>query len=413
MRIAYLCQYFPPEIGAPSARVSELSRAWTELGHEVCVITGLPNHPTGRISPEYRKVTFRKEHRDGVEVWRNWLYATPNEGFIKKTLSHLSFMVSSAVLSTPRLTGVDILIVSSPTFFSVLTAWFMSRTRGIPFVFEVRDLWPGIFIELGVLKNPVIIRLLESLEMFLYRAAARVVVVTDSFGDHLRARGVPAAKLATITNGVDGTFFTPVARDERFRREQELAGFVVLYIGAHGISHALHRLLDAAELTSDDPDICWVFVGEGAEKAQLVSTARTRGLANVRFFAGQPKELMPAWYAACDVAVVPLRNIPLFDGFIPSKMFEIMACGRPIVGSVRGEARRILQASGAALTIDPEDARAIAAAVRQLKADPAMASRLGAAGRQFVLANYDRKELAGRYAALLESVVNRRTQATA
>ncbi len=414
MRIAYLCQYFPPEIGAPSARVSELSQAWTEMGHEVCVITGLPNHPTGRIPPEYRGVIFRKEHLRAVEVWRNWLYATPNEGLIKKTLSHVSFMVSAAVLSTPRLRDVDVLIVSSPTFFSVLTAWFMSRSRGIPFIFEVRDLWPGIFIELGVLRNRALIRTLEAIEMFLYRSAARIVVVTESFRANLEARGVSAAKLATITNGVDGTLFVPGERDNPIRAEHDLLGkFVVLYIGAHGISHALHSVLDAAQLTATDPDICWVFVGEGAEKARLVAHSRDRGLTNVRFVAGQPKRLMPEWYAACDVALVPLRKIPLFDAFIPSKMFEIMACGRPIVASVRGEARRILAASGASITVEPEDAPAVAAAVRSLKDDPEMCVSLGAAGRQFVLANYERKELARKYAVLLETVVRAHARAEA
>jgi glycosyltransferase involved in cell wall biosynthesis len=405
MRIAYLCQYFPPEIGAPSARVNELSLAWAEFGHEVTVITGVPNHPTGRVPPKYRGTVFRRERLDGVEVWRNWLYATPNEGLVKKTLSHVSFMLSSAVLSTPRLRGFDVIIVSSPTFFSVLSAWFMSRLHRVPFVFEVRDLWPGIFIELGVLKNRLLIRLLESVEMFLYRAAARVVVVTESFADNLRSRGVPAGKLATITNGVDSVFFRPGESDNSLRHDHALRDkFVVLYIGAHGISHALGRVLDAAESTTDDPSICWVFVGEGAEKAQLIARARDKGLANVRFVPGQPRDLMPAWYAACDVALVPLRNIPLFEAFIPSKMFEIMACGRPIIGSVRGEARRILDASGAAVTVEPEDASAIAAAARRLKSDSALRRRMGDAGRQFVLAHYERRDLARKYAALLEAV---------
>ncbi len=408
MRIAYLCQYFPPEIGAPQARVSEMSAAWAAQGHEVTVITGLPNHPTGRIPIEYDGVWFRREKAGELSVWRNWLYATPNEGFVKKTLSHLSFMVSAAVFSTPRLKGFDVIVVSSPTFFSVFTAWFMSRVQRVPFVFEVRDLWPGIFVELGVLKNRWLIRVLEAIEMFLYRASTRVVVVTDSFADILRARGVPAAKIATITNGVDATVFVPAATDNDLRREHGLQGkFVVLYIGAHGISHALSRILDAARATRDD-QIQWVFVGEGAEKLKLLARAREMGLTNATFLPGQPKNIMPAWYAASDVALVPLRNVPLFESFIPSKMFEIMACARPIIGSVRGEARRILDASGGALTVDPEDADAIAAAARRLKADPTLREKMGEAGRRFVMANFDRAELARRYAVILQSVVSER-----
>jgi glycosyltransferase involved in cell wall biosynthesis len=197
MRIAFICQYYPPEIGAPAARVSEMSSAWAAQGHDVTVITGIPNHPTGRIPEDYQGVVFRKEQVDGVTIWRNWLFATPNEGLVKKTLSHLSFMISAAVLSTPRLRGYDVIIVSSPTFFSVMTAWFMSRLRRVPFVFEVRDLWPGIFIELGVLKNKTLIRVLEAAEMFLYRASSMVVVVTKSFAQHLRDRGLDPRKIAT------------------------------------------------------------------------------------------------------------------------------------------------------------------------------------------------------------------------
>jgi glycosyltransferase involved in cell wall biosynthesis len=405
MRIAYLCQYFVPEIGAPSARISELSRAWTDLGQSVTVITGIPNHPTGVVPPEYRRTVFKQEQHGAVQVWRNWLFATPNEGFVKKTLSHLSFMLSTALLSTPRLRGHDVIIVSSPTFFAVLTAYLMSRLWRVPYVFEVRDLWPGIFVDLGILKSRALIYALESVEMFLYRRSARVVVVTESFADTLRRRGLPPTKVVTITNGVDGRFFVPGERHNDVRCEHDLQNrFVVLYMGAHGISHGLSAILDAAAAVRHDPDIVLVFVGEGAEKAMLVRKAEALGLSNVRFYPGQPKASMPAWYAAADVVLVPLRRLPLFEQFIPSKMFEIMACARPIIGSVRGEARHILERSGGALIVEPEDAKDIAAAIARLKADPDLAARLGMAGRRFVLANYDRSALARQYLDLLEEV---------
>jgi glycosyltransferase involved in cell wall biosynthesis len=412
MRIAYLCQYFLPEIGAPSARISELSREWARLGHSVTVITGLPNHPTGIVPPEYRRTLFKKESHGAVRVWRNWLFATPNEGLVKKTLSHLSFMLSAAVLSTPRLRGHDVIVVSSPTFFAVLTAYLMSRVWRIPYVFEVRDLWPGIFVDLGILKNRMLIRAIEAVEMFLYRKAARVVVVTDSFAQTLRKRGLPAAKVVTITNGVDGSFFVPGAHENSIRVDEGLEGkFVVLYMGAHGISHGLSSVLDAAALLHDDPDIVLVFVGEGAEKAKLMRQAGAMGLRRVRFYSGQPKAVTPAWYAAANVVLVPLRGVPLFEQFIPSKMFEIMACGRPIVASVRGEARTILERSGGALIVEPEDAAAIAAAIGKLKAQPELATQLGTAGREFVLKNYNRSVLARRYLAVLEDVATLRTSA--
>jgi glycosyltransferase involved in cell wall biosynthesis len=405
VRIAFLCQYFVPEIGAPSARVSEFSREWVREGQDVTVVTGVPNHPTGIVPPEYRGVIFRRETLDGITVFRNWLYATPNEGFVRKTLSHVSFMLSTMVLTTPRLRGYDVIVVSSPAFFAVISAWLMSRVWRIPYVFEVRDLWPGIFIELGVLKNRSIIRILEAVEMFLYRHAARVVVVTHSFRDVLIRRGLSPAHVTTITNGVDGEAFRPGPAENDIRRAHGLTGkFVVLYIGAHGISQALTAVLESARGLESDPDVLFVFVGEGAEKKTLTDHAAAAGLRNVCFLPGQPKHLMASWYAASDAVLVPLRNIPLFETFIPSKMFEIMACGRPIIGSVRGEARAILERSGGALIVDPEDSDAIAAAVRQLRNDPALGRRLGASGREFVVGHYDRRVLARQYLDLLGDV---------
>ena len=373
------------------------------------VITGLPNHPTGVVPPEYRRTIFRRETLDGMTVFRNWLYATPNEGLIRKTLSHISFMISAMVLTTPRLRGYDVIVVSSPAFFAVISAWFMSRFWRIPYVFEVRDLWPGIFVELGVLRNRAIITILETVEMFLYRRAARVVVVTHSFRDILVRRGLPPSHVKTITNGVDTESFQPASTDNDIRRAYELGDkFVVLYIGAHGISQALTAVLEAAGELESEAEVEFLLVGEGAEKRKLVDQAARLGLRHVRFVGGQPRHSMANWYAASDVVLVPLRNIPLFETFIPSKMFEIMAAGRPIIGSVRGEARSILERAGSALIVDPEDAKGIAAAVRRLHDDPQMGRRLGASGRDFVVANYDRRVLAREYLDLLVAVASER-----
>jgi len=409
VKIAAICQYFVPEIGAPSARISELAREWVRQGHDVTVVTGLPNHPTGIVPPEYRGTWFRRESLDGITVFRNWVFATPNEGFVKRTLGHLSFMVSTLLFTLPRARHFDVLVVSSPTFFVVISTWIMSRVWRIPYVFEVRDLWPGIFVELGILKNRAIIGVLEAIEMFLYRGAAQVVVVTDAFGGILRQRGIAADRITTITNGVDVDAYQPAARDTTLRREHGFGdAFVALYIGAHGISQALSALLDAAAALADDPSIVVVFVGEGAEKKLLQARAAELGLRNVRFFPGQPKARMSEWYATADAVFVPLRNIPMFETFIPSKMFEVLAAERPIVGSVKGEARDILERSGGALLIDPEDAPAIAAAVRRLRADPALGAALGARGGAFVRAHYDRRILARRYLDLLARLVRRR-----
>jgi glycosyltransferase involved in cell wall biosynthesis len=406
VRIAYFCQYFVPESAAPAARVSELAHAWTAAGHEVTVVTGLPNHPTGVVPEAYRRVVFQRERLREVDVWRNWLYATPNEGFVKKTLSHLSFMLSTLVLSVPRLRGHDVLIVSSPSFFVVITVCIAHWLWRIPYVFEVRDLWPGVFVELGVLKNRLLIRTLEWIEMFLYRRADRVVVVTESFRDVLVGRGLSPDSVSVITNGVDATLFQPSQEGrESIRRQHELDdSFVVLYIGAHGISQGLGSILEVARRLTDSATVRFVFVGDGAQKAKLMSQAAAMGLTNVRFLPSQPRDSVPAWYNAADVVLVPLRNIPMFETFIPSKMFEILACARPIVASVRGESRRIFERSQGALVVDPEDAEGIARAIARLEQDPALQTRLGQSGRRFVLAEYDRRVLAQRYFELLREI---------
>lgn len=409
MRIVYICHYFVPEMGAPSARVYEMARRWVQKGHKVTVVTCFPNHPTGVIPEAYRGKFFQREVIDGIEVLRNYVYATPNRGVFKKTINHLSFMVSSVVLSLPRLKAFDVVVCSSPTFFSVISAFIFSRIRSVPFVFEVRDLWPAIFVDLGILKNRRLIAVLEAIEMFLYRQSTKVVTVTDSFRRTLIARGICAGKVDVVTNGAEIDFFKPQPSNNSVREKFNLHGkFVVSYIGAHGISHGLENILEAAERLKAQEDILFLFVGEGAEKEKLVAMKRDRNLGNVRFLPGQPKEMMPDFYAVSDVCMVPLRNIELFKTFLPSKMFEIMACGRPIIGSVLGEAREILERAGCAVLTLPESHEEIACAVKQLYGNRALCEEMGRKGRRFVEQYYSRERLACRYEALLQEVVRKR-----
>ena len=411
MRIVYLCHYFVPEISAPSARLYEMSRAWVERGHEVTVVTGFPNHPTGVIPREYRGKLWASESLDGIRVLRNWLYATPNEGFVRKTFSHLTFMLTSVLFGLPRLGPAEVIIASSPTLFAVVSAYCISRIRRVPYVFEVRDLWPAVFVDLGVIKNKLVIRLLENVEMFLYRHAAKVVTVTDSFAETLIQRGLPAIKVVKITNGADLDYFrpgSPTAPPRPNSRESGLASaarFKVLYLGAHGISHGLDSILRAAHRLRQHDDVAFLFVGEGAEKRKLLALKDELELTNVDFLPGQAKEQVLAFYQSANVGLVPLRNVPLFSGFIPSKMFELMACGVPIVGAVRGEAARILDRSGAALLVAPEDPAALAEAILALRSDPDRRRRMAVAGRAFVEAHYDRTRLAEQYVGLLAEVV--------
>lgn len=404
MRILVVTHYFPPEIGAPQARLSEMARYWAEAGEEVTVLTGMPNHPTGVVHPEYRGRITAEEHTDGYRVLRTWLYATPNEGIAKKTLGHLSFMGSSLLLAARRSGPADVVVVSSPTFFSVFSAWVLARTKRAKLVVEVRDLWPAIFVELGVLKSRPLIRVLEGLELAAYKAADAVVVVSEGFRDHIAARGIPEAKVHTIRNGVDLDRFSPTAPDESTSASRARLGAtpgetLVLYLGAHGISHGLKSVADtAAKLTGDA--VHFAFVGEGAAKQQLTDHVRQLQIDNVTLLPGVPREEVPALLAAADICLVPLRDVPLFSTFIPSKLFEYLGSGKAVIGAVRGEPAAILRDAGATV-VEPEDPAAMADAIIDLAADPARRAEMGAEGRRYVTQHYDRRQLARRYRDLL------------
>ena len=408
MKIVYYSHYFTPEIGAPSARIYDFARQWLAMGHAAAVVTCFPNHPAGKLYPGYRSGLRMTENLDGIEVHRHWTYITPNKGFVKKTLGHVSYLPSAMLLSNPRIAAPDVAIGSSPTFFAAMAAANLASRRGIPFVMEVRDLWPAIFVDLGVVRHRSVIRLLERWELSLYRKASKVVTVTDTFRANLIGRGVPAGKVHTIFNGADTDFWQPSPGGEALRRSLDLAGkWVVLYAGAHGISQALGKLLDSASMLRDEGDIRFLFVGDGAEKDMLTRRAQELRLENVRFLEPAGKAQMRDYYSLADVCLVPLRNIPLFDAFIPSKMFEIMAMGRPIVGALRGEAAEILRRSGGAVVVEPEDSGAIAGAIRSLARDREKAGAMGREARRFVEASHSRRALAAEYALVLEDAIAR------
>jgi hypothetical protein len=406
VRIAVVSHYFWPELGAPTARLLEMGREWVARGHQVTVVTNFPNHPTGVVPDAYRGRSFMVEDVDGIRVVRCRTYATPNRGVARRTLGHLVFMLQAVLQGTPALRDSDVVVASSPTLFAVVAAWLVSRRLRVPFVFEVRDLWPAIFVELGVLRNRLAIACLEQLELFLYRRAAAVVTVTRAFAADIERRGVPSRKLRVIPNGVDLEAFAPGAPDRALREALGCGDddVMVLYCGALGISQALGRVLEAAARLRDDARLRFLLVGEGAEKEALQARARELRLANVTFRDSVPRDQVAALYRSADVCLVPLRAVPLFRSFIPSKMFEILACGRPILASLEGEAAEILAASGAALVVPPEDADALARALVRLADEPALRVDLAARGRPYVAEHFDRRRLAERYLTLLEEL---------
>jgi UDP-N-acetylmuramyl pentapeptide phosphotransferase/UDP-N-acetylglucosamine-1-phosphate transferase/glycosyltransferase involved in cell wall biosynthesis len=402
--ILIVTQYFPPEAGAPQARLSALAAAWAAGGDAVTVLTGMPNHPTGILPPEYRRAIRRIERRDGYRVVRTWLYATPNQGVSRKTVSHLSFMVSSVLLGGLACGRADTVVVSSPAFFSIGSAWLMARLMRARLVVEVRDLWPAIFTELGVMTSRPLIRALERLELAAYAAADQVVVVSEGFRDNLIGRGVPAGQVHTIRNGVDLAGFRPDMPADpvtRARLGARPGDCLVLYAGTHGISQALPGVADAAKVLADRP-VHVAFVGEGSDKPRLRCRVAELGLTNVTLAGPVPPQQVPRLLAAADICLVTLRDVPLFATFIPSKMFEYLASGRPVIGAVAGEAAQLLREAGA-VVVPPENHLALAVAIRALAADPARRAAMGRRGRAYVERHFDRAELAARYRKLLDA----------
>jgi glycosyltransferase involved in cell wall biosynthesis len=405
LRVMFLTHYFPPEVGAPQTRLFELAQRCTAAGLVVTVVTGFPNYPTGVIPVDYRGKRSMDETLDGVRVLRTSVYATPNRGFVRRILNHLSFALSS--LTAIRKVGpTDVIFVESPPLLIGLAVLVYRRLKRAPFIFNVSDIWPQSAVELGALRNPLAIRLAEMLELHLYRQAARVSVVTPGMIERLAARGVPREKLFLLTNGVDTTTYKPADPDRELAGRLGLDGRkVFLYAGTHGLAQGLDVILDAAKLTAN-AEVLYVLAGEGAEKDALVARANAEGIANVRFLPNQPKSMMPALLNLAYATIIPLRRLDLFKSALPSKMFESMAVGRPIVAALWGEAATLIDQAACGIVVEPEDAGAVHLAVEKLAADPALARRLGESGRAYAIRNFERKDIAARFIELLRVVAN-------
>jgi len=415
VKILYVSQYFPPEMGAPAARVAELSRLWAEQGHGVTVLTGFPNHPTGVVPQEYRSRFHRlvsRENIHGVDVVRTWLLPFPNRRAHERMLSYSSFCLSSA------LTGMfvdrpDLVIATSPQLLVGLSGWWIARCQGVPFILEVRDLWPESLTAVGLGGDDSLLhRGLTRIANFLYRAADHIVVVSHAFENHLIKRWqVPPEKISVVHNGVDCELFNPRADGAAIRRELGLDGkFVVSYIGTTGMAQGLETLIEAAsKLQNAAPEIVFLLVGEGAEKRRIQSLARERGLRNVRMLDQQPREHIPAYICASDACLVLLKNSYVFRTVLPTKMLEFMACARPVVLGVEGEAQRLLQEAEAGLCIEPENPADLANAVLQLADDPQLCQSLGANGRRYILRNFTRRRAASHYLQVLDRLLERKS----
>ncbi len=403
--ILYLTHYFPPEVNAPAIRVSNIARHWAKLGHRVTVLTGFPNHPNGIIPPEYRGKIIARERKDGYDVLRTFVYAAPNKGFSRRVLNYLSFMLSSIVLGLPRLPEIDTVIASSPQFFVAVAGFVVAKLKRARFVFEVRDVWPEELVAVGAIRNPLVIALLEKIELFLYRRASRIVAVADGTVEILTRRGVPREKIVVMPNGVDLEEFSGKVNTKAIRDRHNLNGeFLVSYIGTHGMAHRLSTVIDAASQLKSNSRIKFLMVGDGAEKRRLQKLAEERKLTNIQFVPQTTHTGAIEYYRASDVCLVPLRKATLFRKNIPSKIYEIMASGRPILLGADGESKRFVLKAGAGLAFEPENAESLAASIQRLFDDRTLAAELGKNGRQFAFQNCQRQKIAEDYIREIERI---------
>ena len=405
MRILFFAENFPPELNAAATRVFERAVYWVRWGHKVTVVTCAPNFPSGRVFPGYRNRWYQVEDMSGIRVIRVKTYIAPNEGVWRRSLDFLSF------LATGFFAGIfqrrpDIVVATSPQFFAAVAGWAVGAIHRRPFVFELGDLWPASIVAVGAMRPSRVLRLLERLELFLYRRSRAIVALTDSFKKNLVGRGISPDKITVVINGVDLPRYHPRPRDQELADDWGLTGkFVVGYIGTLGMAHGLSNVLDAAEALRGDDSIRFLLVGPGAERASLIAETQRRGLLNVVIAPAQPKELMPRVWSLCNVALIHLRDSPVFAEVIPSKMFEAMAMGLPLLlVAPQGEASRILDNEKAGLLVRPGDPSAFVAAVRRLASDKECRARF-AENARCAAPLYSRERQAQSMIKALEEVV--------
>lgn len=408
MRILYLSQYFPPEVGATQTRAYEMARGLVRAGHRVTMISEVPNHPSGIIPPAYKGKLFERANLDGIDVIRVWVKTSPTKNMYTRLAFYLSYMVHATlagVLLAQR--PFDLIYATSPPLFVGGAGLALSFLHHTPMIFEVRDLWPESASALGEIVNPKAYALAARLEEACYRRSEAIVVVTQGIMDRLIERKIPPQKLTLIPNGanVDHFQFRPEGRIQ-IRKIMRLENkFIVIYAGIHGIAQGLETVIKTAQTLQNDQEIHFLMVGEGPQKGEIIRLVKECVLSNVTFIPEQPRDVIRDYLSAADVALIPLKNLDLFKRALPSKMFDAWACSRPILLCVDGEARDVLNKAEGGIFVPPEDATAMAKAILDLKKNPVLREIMGRNGRAFTERHYSRQVQAIQLVRLLEQII--------
>jgi len=409
LHILFLSDNFPPEVNAPASRTYEHCREWVLSGAQVTVITCAPNFPRGKVFGGYRNRIWQSEVVDGIRVIRVWTFIAVNTGFALRIIDYISFMIS-ATMASLFVRKVDVVVGTSPQFFTACAAWVIGVLKLVPWVFELRDIWPESIKAVGAMKDSLAIRLLERLELFLYRHATCIITVTHTFKTALITRGIDPKKIAVVTNGVDLNHFIPRKKDSDLVSQLLLQDkFIAGYIGTHGMAHGLETLLDAAQIIqskSDGDDIYFLFLGNGAKKSELVASAQSRGLSNVLFLDSIPKEDVTRYWSLLDISIIHLRKTELFASVIPSKLFECMGMGIPVLHGVAGESAQIVLTEQVGEVFESDNSTQLVEQLLSLKSDPKRIDRYRKNGLN-AARKYDRKHLANLMLKILHGLLRK------
>ncbi len=405
MKILFLTDNFPPEVNAPASRTYEHCAEWVKKGAEVTVITCVPNFPMGKVFPGYRNKLIQKEMISGIKVIRVWTYMSPNVGLMRRTLDFISFMVSAFIAGLTVRT--DLIVATSPQFFTAIAGWLLSIFKFKPWVMEVRDLWPDSILEVEAVKSTRMLGVFFRIEVWMYKHARMIIAVTDSFKQRIIGKGITEEKIYVVKNGANLSLFSPRLPD--LVRKRSVCGenrWLMSYIGTHGMAHGLDFILDCAP-DMDAMGITLLFVGDGAKKGELEARIRQENLTNIVMLPPAPKEEVPALLAISDFALIPLRKADLFETVIPSKIFEASAMKIPVLLGVRGESRRLVEHYQAGIAYEPENKAELFRAVTSLMSDKELYERCRNGGEKLA-ADYNRKQLAGELLDLLEKAAGKR-----
>lgn len=404
MHILLIHQAFAALDEPGGTRHHELARYLTARGQRVTVITSPVSYLTGTAKGRHIPWVERQDGGDGVTILRVYTYPALHRSFFHRVISFFSFMVSSFIVGL-GVGRVDLVWGTSPPIFQGLTAWVLARIKRVPFLFEVRDLWPAFAVAVGVLRQPLLIRASEWLEGFLYRHSDYLVVNSPGFIEHVKARG--ARRIRLVPNGTDTTMFNPALSGEDFRNVHGLGGkYIALYAGAHGMSNDLGMILDAADMLRDRSEIAIVLVGDGKEKPALVIRKADMGLENVHFIPPIAKQSIPQVLAAADSCIAILKPIELYKTVYPNKVFDYMAAGRAVILAMDGVIRQVVETAGAGITVPPGDSAALAQAICTLADAPQEGIEMGARGREYVHTHFDRAALADEMLSVMISLMD-------